>query len=233
MNVYQKLAKARLALKQAGLRQSGENSYAGYTYFELGDFLPKIAEIECEIGLLSVVTFGTEECTLTVYNTDDGKEAECIVFKTPMETANVKGCQAIQNLGAAQTYIRRYLYNTAYEIVECDALNALQGKNDETPTKAQNTPPKAQKQNMNTKTTKAETPATTEPASSAEVKKVTTMSPARKIAELIKGTDVTGEQITDWIKSKFGEPLKVNELNKEQFEQLYTAIQTFIQGRMI
>ena len=133
MNVYQKLAKARAMLKSEGLKQSGDNKFAGYTYFELGDFLPSITKIEMSVGILSCVTFGKEEATLTVYNTDEGKDAEQIVFTTPMSTANLKGCHEVQNLGAVETYIRRYLYNTAYEIVECDALNAMSGKPENKP----------------------------------------------------------------------------------------------------
>jgi hypothetical protein len=142
-NIYQKLAQARLMLKQSGLKQTGENKYAGYKYFELGDFLPRIAEIEAKVGILSVVSFGSDMSTLTVFNADDDKGNEQIVFCTPMGKAEVKGCQDIQNLGAAETYIRRYLYNTAYEIVECDALNATQGKPEDKPeTKSKKEPQK-------------------------------------------------------------------------------------------
>ena len=44
-----------------------------------------------------------------------------------MSTAELKGCHAIQNLGAVQTYLRRYLWVTAMEIVENDALDAVTG----------------------------------------------------------------------------------------------------------
>jgi hypothetical protein len=40
-----------------------------------------------------------------------------------MSTASLKGCHEVQNLGAVETYIRRYLYQTAFEIVEADELN--------------------------------------------------------------------------------------------------------------
>jgi hypothetical protein len=45
-----------------------------------------------------------------------------------MSTAALKGCHEVQNLGAVQTYIRRYLWVTAMEIVEHDALEATTGK---------------------------------------------------------------------------------------------------------
>jgi hypothetical protein len=48
-----------------------------------------------------------------------------------MKEANLKGCHAIQNLGAVETYTRRYLWVTALEIVEHDVLDATTG-NDKT-----------------------------------------------------------------------------------------------------
>lgn len=96
---------------------------------ELGDFLPTVTKIESTLGLLSVVSFTKESASLTVYNTDDPKEF--IVFESPMSEANLKGCHAVQNLGAVETYIRRYLYNIAYEIVECDGVDGVKGKKDE------------------------------------------------------------------------------------------------------
>lgn len=126
MNIYEKLAQARLKLKEKGLKQSGHNGYSDYDYFELADFIPTVNQIEAELKMISLVSFGTEEATLTVVNTE--KVDEKITFSSPMSTANLKGCHEVQNLGAVQTYIRRYLYQTAYEIVECDALNKTQGK---------------------------------------------------------------------------------------------------------
>jgi hypothetical protein len=44
-----------------------------------------------------------------------------------MSRAELKGCHEVQNLGAVQTYLRRYLWTTAMEIVEHDALDATTG----------------------------------------------------------------------------------------------------------
>jgi hypothetical protein len=41
-----------------------------------------------------------------------------------MADANLKGCYPIQNLGAVETYTRRYLWVSAMEIVEHDALDS-------------------------------------------------------------------------------------------------------------
>jgi hypothetical protein len=45
-----------------------------------------------------------------------------------MGSAALKGCHEVQNIGAVETYQRRYLWVTAMEIVEHDALDATNGK---------------------------------------------------------------------------------------------------------
>ncbi len=119
--VYGKLQRARIQLQSTSLRKSGNNKFAEYQYFELGDFLPAVNEIFYELGLCSIVSFGKEEATLRIVDMADGSE---VVFASPMAEANLKGCHPIQNLGAVETYSRRYLYVTALEIVEHDALDS-------------------------------------------------------------------------------------------------------------
>lgn len=62
----------------------------------------------------------------------------------------------------------------------------------------------------------------------AKPEKSTTESKARQIAELIKGTDVTSNQITEFISTHFGDGLKTNDLTDEQFNKLYSAISKYI-----
>jgi hypothetical protein len=123
MNVYQKLNKARLELQGTELTKSGHNKFAGYKYFELGDFLPTINSIFDKVGLCGVISFGSELATLTIVSVDDGSKIE---ITSPMADAQLKGCHPIQNLGAVETYTRRYLWVTAMEIVEHDALDSSQ-----------------------------------------------------------------------------------------------------------
>ena len=123
-NVYAKLQEARIKLQATKLAKSGKNKFAGYEYFELGDFLPTIQVICNEVGLCGVIRFNDTEASLTIYDTEgDG----LVVFTSPMSTAQLKGCHEVQNLGAVQTYLRRYLWTTAFEIVEHDALDATMG----------------------------------------------------------------------------------------------------------
>ena len=130
MNIYQKLLCARLQLQDSELKKSGNNKFAGYKYFELGDFLPRIQEIFAERKLCGIVSFGKEEATLTIVDME--KPEDKIVISSPMSTAALKGCHEVQNLGAVQTYLRRYLWVTAMEIVEHDALDSSEPLKPET-----------------------------------------------------------------------------------------------------
>ena len=122
--VYAKLQEARIRLQAAPLKKSGHNKFANYHYFELGDFLPTINKIFHELGLCSIISFTKDYAELRIVDVDTGS---CITFSSPMAEANLKGTHPIQNLGAVETYSRRYLYVTALEIVEHDALDATTG----------------------------------------------------------------------------------------------------------
>ena len=121
MSVHKKLMQARIQLQGTKLSKSGKNKFAGYSYFELGDFLPTIQDIFNQIGLCGYVSFGKDLATLTITDTDGGGE---ITITSPMAEANLKGTHPIQNLGAVETYNRRYLWMAAMEIVEHDILDA-------------------------------------------------------------------------------------------------------------
>jgi len=125
MNVYKKLNAARITLQGWDLTKSGHNKFAGYKYFELGDFLPAINTIFDAVGLCGVVSFTADLATLTIADIEDGSQ---VVITSPMGTAALKGCHEVQNIGAVETYQRRYLWVTAMEIVEHDALDATNGK---------------------------------------------------------------------------------------------------------
>lgn len=116
---------ARIALQGKKLSKSGKNKFAGYSYFELGDFLPTVQEIFLSLNLSGVVSYGKEQATLTITDCDDPDDSLDIC--SPMSSAALKGAHEIQNLGAVQTYLRRYLWVTAMEIVEHDALDAVLG----------------------------------------------------------------------------------------------------------
>ena len=127
-NIYSKMQKARCEFQEKPLKKSGHNKFAGYRYFELGDFLPTINSLLEKYNLCSNISFDNDMATLTIVNAENTDEK--LVFTSPMSEANLKSCHAVQNLGAVQTYLRRYLWVNAFEIVESDGLDAVTGKDE-------------------------------------------------------------------------------------------------------
>jgi hypothetical protein len=113
------------------LKKSGENTYARYKYFELGDFLPAANELMLEEKLIGIVSYLENHAELKIVNIENTDET--IIFSCPNANVELKGAHAIQNAGACQTYQRRYLYLTALEIVESDVLDATQGMPNQRP----------------------------------------------------------------------------------------------------
>jgi hypothetical protein len=105
--------------------KSGKNKFAGFTYFELGDFIPQVTEIFNEVGLCGIVWFTQEAANLSVHDSDSDT---FITFSSPLVLAeNAKG-QAIQSLGATHTYFRRYLWLMCMDIIENDVIDSLEQK---------------------------------------------------------------------------------------------------------
>ncbi len=110
-----------MRLHKMELKKSGENKFANYTYFELKDFIPQTMNIFHDLKLASVVSFTEELATLLILDLEDNSQ---ILITSPMAQANLKGAHPIQNLGAVESYQRRYLWLAAMEIVENDILDA-------------------------------------------------------------------------------------------------------------
>lgn len=121
MSVHKKLMAARVKLQSVDMKKSGQNKFAGYSYFELGDFIPHVQTIFNELGLCGVVSFNTEYAQLCITDVEDNS---VIVVTSPMAEANLKGAHPIQNLGAVLSYQRRYLWMAAMELVEGDAIDS-------------------------------------------------------------------------------------------------------------
>jgi hypothetical protein len=124
MKVLKKLITVRNELAGMPLNKSGHNKFAGYKYFELGDFLPAIQMLFEKHGLVDVICFNEDLATMTIHDVEDNSS---VVFTSPMGSANLKGCHEVQNIGAVESYQRRYLYTTALAIVENDVLDATTG----------------------------------------------------------------------------------------------------------
>jgi hypothetical protein len=142
MSVYKKMAMARVMLQSIEMTKSGHNKFANYRYFELADIMPHINVIFDQLGLFGWVTYDKEKATLTIRDVD-GDDAG-IHITSPMAEASMKGCHPIQSLGAVETYQRRYLWMTALEIVEHDALDASEPMKEEKPVKKEHSVKKEQ-----------------------------------------------------------------------------------------
>lgn len=130
-NVYEKLNTAREAFHQKKLKKSGLNKFAGYQYFELADFIIPALQIFKEHRLCAYISFTKDYADMRIVDLDNPEQA--ITITSPMSEASLKGCHPVQNLGAVQTYLRRYLWVAALEIVEHDALDATTGKKGDAP----------------------------------------------------------------------------------------------------
>lgn len=122
MNVFEKLNEARVRFQSANVKKSGVNKFAGYTYYELSDILPAINMLARELKFTCVISFSADMATLDFV--DNEKPEDKITFTSPMSEANLKGCMAVQCLGGVITYIKRYLYQNCFEIVESDMLDS-------------------------------------------------------------------------------------------------------------
>lgn len=126
--IFEKLQKARIELQNKKLKKSGENSYSHFKYYELADFLPQVNQIFYDLKLSSNFSIVEKQASLTVTDWEDNTKE---VFTSPIEDLELKGCSKIQALGGVHTYMKRYLYLNALEIVESDMLDAQAGKIEE------------------------------------------------------------------------------------------------------
>ena len=130
MSVYKKLQTVAVELQKTEIKKSGSNKFAGFKYFELADFLPTVNELFLKNGLAGYCSFTQELATLTIVDVEKGDKIE---VTSPMVEIEMKGANAIQALGAVETYSRRYLYLAALGIVENDVVDSKPMDNESKP----------------------------------------------------------------------------------------------------
>ena len=126
LNVYQKLLLARSRFLEANIKKTGKANKLGFKYFELDDIIPVALPIFAELQLLTQTTFTDEMAQMVVINCEAPEQT--ILFHSPMR--NDTGgliVNEIQKLGSVETYLRRYLYMIALDIVEADEIEAHSG----------------------------------------------------------------------------------------------------------
>ena len=125
----------RVKLQNAKLKKSGKNKSAGFDYFELADFLPKLNELMLEEQVNDLFNIDDGKAKLTLIKGDERQvySMPFVLFETPVfkrtnqdgEVFEVKSMQDIQYLGALNTYYKRYLYLNAFGITDGDVIDAM------------------------------------------------------------------------------------------------------------
>lgn len=141
----------RVELQKSNIKKTGKNDFAGFNYFELSDFLPRLNELMLDEKINDVFTIETDineqsVAKLTLIKGEERQEYKMpfIRFDTPINTKvdkntgelkEVKSMQDIQYLGALNTYYKRYLYLNAFGITDKDVIDHM--NNDELVNKIQ------------------------------------------------------------------------------------------------
>lgn len=127
MNLNESIINIRVELQNSNLKMSGKNTHAGFTYFELADFLPKLNELMLKYSVNDQLTIGKEYAELTLLKSDE-KQTYTIpffMFDVPLTKTGLPMMQQIQYLGALNTYCKRYLYLNAFGITDGEVIDAL------------------------------------------------------------------------------------------------------------
>lgn len=135
-SIYELIQEVRYELSQIEIKKSGWNPHLKFGYIELKDFVQVATKLFYEKGLCPVfsIQFDGNGVEVAVLKIVSGTEQ--VVFTVP--TADSTASQnPIQNLGAKITYLRRYMYLIALDLVENDAVDAEDGEvKPQTPTLA-------------------------------------------------------------------------------------------------
>ncbi|MCM1368247.1 MAG: ERF family protein [Roseburia sp.] len=119
--LFEKIQTVRVGLQAEEIKKTGKmNGRTEKPYLELADFIHSLNRLMLEERFTAIVNFSLEEATLTAYDFDSD---QTFTIKSPMREAKVQGCNDMQNLGAVETYQRRYLYMAMFDIAESDILD--------------------------------------------------------------------------------------------------------------
>ena len=153
-NLNESIIKIRVDLQNSKLKKSGKNKFAGFDYFELADFLPRLNELMLEEGINDNFRITKDLATLTLIKGEEKQEYTMpfVMFETPLtfkkdkngnyvkdrtgEYIQIPSMQDIQYLGALNTYYKRYLYLNAFGITDGEIIDSM--NNDELESKKEN-----------------------------------------------------------------------------------------------
>lgn len=145
LNIYEKINAVRKEFLDAKVQKSGTNRFAEYKYYELGDIVPVALPLMIKYHLAHEITFSGDFAKMRVVDTDSVKQTDSgvsvcdfVEFTSPMVDLVAKGMNAIQALGAVETYQRRYLYMSFLDVIEQDQFDS--GASDKEETKTESKP---------------------------------------------------------------------------------------------
>lgn len=142
-NLNESIIKIRVDLQNSKLKKSGKNKFAGFDYFELADFLPRLNELMLQEGINDRFYIKDDYATLELQK---GEEINTytmpfVMFETPLtfkkdksgnfiknkdgDYMQVPSMQDIQYLGALNTYYKRYLYLNAFGITDGEVIDSM------------------------------------------------------------------------------------------------------------
>lgn len=122
MNIYEKMQHVKEEFLNRKIKKSGKNKFANYTYYELADITPVLLELNNKYKIFTQTTFDKELATLKIINIENPEEF--LIYTSPMAELELKGCNKIQALGGVETYQRRYLLMSAYDIIEAEMFDS-------------------------------------------------------------------------------------------------------------
>lgn len=162
LSLNESIIQIRVELQNTKIKKSGKNKFAGFDYYELADFLPKLNELMSKYKVNDLFTIENDKATLTLIKGDEKQTYSMpfVIFETPLtykkdkngnfmkdkngDFIQVPSMQDIQYLGALNTYYKRYLYLNVFGITDGEVIdsmdnNEMSKKTTKTPTKKVNT----------------------------------------------------------------------------------------------
>lgn len=136
-DIYEKLSEIQFQLLQTPLPKTGKNKHNGAEYYQLQDILPavKIACKQHNCGTYTNFPFDTENMMYRAelhFRDFDSKEEIVFEIQYPELAQLNNGMNIAQSEGAYITYLRKYLYLNAFDLIERDIIDASKPSDDNT-----------------------------------------------------------------------------------------------------
>lgn len=137
LNLNESIIKIRVKLQNSKIKKTGKNKFAGFEYYELGDFLPKLNELMLEENINDLFTIENDEVKLILMKGEEKQEYKMPfrIFETPLTKDGKQSMQDIQYLGALNTYYKRYLYLNAFGITDGEVIDSMNSEEIKKPIK--------------------------------------------------------------------------------------------------